>query len=70
MKMRKSITPNQIKETNRTLIYQYIYKKKKVSQQDISYDLHLSRPTVTTNLSSNPDRSIQNMLDARQVLTV
>ena len=35
MKMRKSITPNQIKETNRTLIYQYIYKKKKVSQQDI-----------------------------------
>ena len=50
--MRKSITPNQIKETNRTLIYQYIYKKKKVSQQDISYDLHLSRPTVTTNLSS------------------
>ena len=28
MKMRKSITPNQIKETNRTLIYQYIYKKK------------------------------------------
>lgn len=52
MKMRKSITPNQIKETNRTLIYQYIYKKKKVSQQDISYDLHLSRPTVTTNLSS------------------
>ena len=27
--MRKSITPNQIKETNRTLIYQYIYKRKK-----------------------------------------
>lgn len=50
--MKKSITPNQIKENNRNLIYQYIYKKEKVSQQDIAYDLHLSRPTVTTNLSS------------------
>ncbi len=50
--MKKSITPNQIRENNRTLIYQYIYRKKKVSQQDIAYDLHLSRPTVTTNLSS------------------
>ena len=50
--MEKSITPNQIKENNRNLIYQYIYRNLNVSQQDISYDLHLSRPTVTTNLSS------------------
>lgn len=50
--MRKSITPNQIKQNNRSLIYHYIYKNKKVSQQDISYDLRLSRPTVTTNLSA------------------
>lgn len=50
--MKKSITPNQIKENNRNLIYQYIYKNKKVSQQDISYDLHLSRPTVTANLAA------------------
>ena len=50
--MKKSITPNQIKENNRNLIYQYIYRNPDVSQQDIAYDLHLSRPTVTTNLSS------------------
>ena len=50
--MKKSITPNQIKENNQNLIYQYIYRNHNVSQQDISYDLHLSRPTVTTNLTS------------------
>ena len=50
--VKKSITPNQIKENNRNLIYQYIYRNPKVSQQDIAYALHLSRPTVTTNLSS------------------
>lgn len=49
--MKKSITPNQIKQNNRSLIYHYIYKNKKVSQQDIAYDLRLSRPTVTTNLT-------------------
>ncbi|MDD2971279.1 MAG: ROK family transcriptional regulator [Lachnospiraceae bacterium] len=49
--MKKSITPNQIKENNRSLIYQYIYKNRKVSQQDISYALRLSRPTVTANLN-------------------
>ncbi len=50
--MKRSITPNQIKQNNRSLIYQYIYENKKVSQQDIAYDLRLSRPTVTANLSS------------------
>ena len=50
--MKKSITPNQIKQNNRSLIYQFIYENKKVSQQDISYELHLSRPTVTSNLTA------------------
>lgn len=50
--MAKSITPHLIKQNNRNLIYQYIYKNKKVSQQDISYNLRLSRPTVTTNLTA------------------
>lgn len=50
--MNKSITPNQIKQNNRSLIYHYIYKNRKVSQQDIAYDLRLSRPTVTTNLAA------------------
>lgn len=49
--MKKSITPNQIKQNNRSLIYHFIYRNKNVSQQDISYELHLSRPTVTTNLA-------------------
>ena len=49
--MKKSITPNQIKQNNRNMIYHFIYEKGKVSQQDISYHLHLSRPTVATNLT-------------------
>lgn len=50
--MKKSITPTQIRETNRQRIYQYLYQKGNVSQQDIAYDLHLSRPTVTNNLTA------------------
>lgn len=50
--MKSSITPNQIKQNNRKLIYQYIYQNKKVSQQDISYNLRLSRPTVTSNIAA------------------
>lgn len=50
--MKKSITPNQIKKNNRSLIYHYIYENETVSQQDISYNLHLSRPTVATNLAA------------------
>ena len=49
--MKKSITPSQIKHTNRQLIYDYIYKNGKVSQQDIAYALRLSRPTVASNLN-------------------
>lgn len=47
----KAITPKQIKNTNRQLIYHLIYEKRKISQQEIAYTLRLSRPTVTTNLS-------------------
>ena len=50
--MKKSITPNQIKQNNRSLIYHFIYKNQNVSQQDISYNLHLSRPTVAANLTA------------------
>lgn len=50
--MNKSITPNQIKQNNKSLIYHYIYQNPKVSQQDIAYDLRLSRPTITTNLNA------------------
>ena len=50
--MAARITPNQIKKTNRQLIYDCIYREKKVSQQDLSYLLHLSRPTVAANLAS------------------
>lgn len=49
--MKKSITPNLIKQNNRNLIYLYILHNPGVSQQDIAYELRLSRPTVTTNLS-------------------
>lgn len=47
----KAITPKQIKKTNRQLIYNLIYQKQKISQQEISYTLRLSRPTVTANLN-------------------
>jgi len=47
----KAITPKQIKNTNRQLIYHFIYQNGKVSQQEIAYTLRLSRPTVTANLT-------------------
>lgn len=50
--MKKSITPYEIRQTNRQRIYQYIYQNETVSQQDIAYSLRLSRPTITTNLSA------------------
>ena len=49
--MKKTITPGQISRTNLELIYHYIYKNGPVSQQDIAYDLRLSRPTVTSKIS-------------------
>lgn len=50
--MQQSITPSLIKRTNRTLIYQYIYTNRSASQRDLIYNLHLSRPTVSSNLES------------------
>lgn len=50
--MKKSITPYEIRQTNRQRIYQYIYQNENVSQQDIAYNLSLSRPTITTNLTA------------------
>ena len=49
--MPKRITPGQIKANNRQQIYDYIYRQRKVSQQDILYALRLSRPTVAANLT-------------------
>ena len=48
--MRKTITPGQISQTNMQLIYQYIYRNGPVSQQDIAYDLRLSRPTIASKV--------------------
>lgn len=39
-----------IKQINRNQIYRYIYRNKKVSQQDIAGSLKLSMPTVNQNL--------------------
>ncbi len=49
--MPSSITPTKIRTNNRNLIYLYIFNNQGVSQQDIAFDLRLSRPTVTTNLA-------------------
>lgn len=56
--MKKTITPNQIRENNRKLIYQYIYHHPKVAQRDIAYELHLSRPTITTNLAAMEEEGL------------
>lgn len=50
--MTKSITPTQIKKNNRSLIYHYLYQHPGSSQQELSSQLRLSRPTVATNLSA------------------
>lgn len=49
--MKNTITPKQIRKNNRNLIYNFIYKMRKTSQQEIAYGLHLSRPTVASNLT-------------------
>lgn len=49
--MKRTITPGQISRTNLQLIYDYIYKNGPVSLQDISFDLRLSRPTITSKLN-------------------
>ena len=46
------ITPQRIRQTNRHLIYSFIYENGQVSQQDISRALRMSRPTVASSLAS------------------
>ncbi len=48
--MKNSITPGLISQNNLKLIYQYIYTNGPVSQQDIAFDLRLSRPTIKTKI--------------------
>ena len=45
------ITPSRIRKNNRTMIYQLIYQEKSVTQLDIAYMLHLSRPNVAGKLN-------------------
>lgn len=68
--MAKRITPGQIKKTNRQQIYDHIYQNEKVSQQDISYALHLSRPTVAANLAELEESGLiyrNGQLDSDQI---
>lgn len=68
--MQRSITPGQIKKANRQQIYNYIYENKVVSQQDITYSLRLSRPTVAANLAEMEESGLiyrNGQLDADQV---
>lgn len=68
--MPKNITPGQIKKTNRQQIYNYIYGHKTVSQQDLTYALRLSRPTVASNLAEMEKTGLiykSGQLDADQV---
>ena len=44
--MQLSITPGQIRQNNRLLVYHLIYNQKRIAQQEICQELHLSRPTV------------------------
>lgn len=68
--MAKRITPGQIRRTNRQQIYQYIYDERKVSQQDITYALRLSRPTVAAALTEMEDMGMiikNGYLDSDQI---
>lgn len=56
--MKKTITPGQISQTNLKLIYQYIYQNDAVSQQDISYSLRLSRPTVSAKINELEEKGL------------
>ena len=50
--MNNTITPGKIRQSNRLQIYHLIYNRRLITQQEICYELHLSRPTVAANLSS------------------
>ena len=50
--MEQRLTQEHIHDTNRNVIYTYIYHKRKVLQQNIADDLNMSRPTVINHLSA------------------
>ena len=56
--MARIITPESIRRNNHKQIYDYIYNNGKVTQNDISYSLRLSRPTVTTNIADLEDSEL------------
>lgn len=49
--MKKSITPKEIKSNNRQMVFHYLYQHPASSQQELTYELCLSRPTVSTYLA-------------------
>ncbi len=68
--MSTRITPGQIKKTNRQQIYDFIWRNRKVSQQNISYELRLSRPTVAANLTEMEENGLicrNGQLDSDQI---
>ena len=63
------ITQEQIRDSNRHMIYRYIYRRRKVRQQEISRALHMSRPTVTNHLGAMEQEGLifrSGTLDAEQ----
>ena len=48
----QKLTQEHIRDTNRNIIYMYIYSRRKVFQQNIVSDLNMSRPTVINHLSA------------------
>ena len=52
------ITQEYIRDTNRRMIYMYIYRRHGVMQQDIARHLKMSRPTVTVHLSAMEDEGL------------
>lgn len=63
------ISQEQIRDTNRHMIYMHIYNSKSVWQQEISSVLHMSRPTITNHLSAMEQEGLifkSGTLDANQ----
>lgn len=52
------ITQEYIRDTNRRMIYMYIYRRHGVMQQEIARHLKMSRPTVTVHLSAMEEEGL------------
>ena len=48
----------EVKSRNRNNIYKLIYSRKRISKQDIAFELNLSLPTVTQNLNNLKERGL------------